>query len=132
MSRARRPVTASNRSSVCVEEGAVGPSVADVTREFDVVLFGATGFTGTLTAEYLARQTGTRWAMAGRNADKLAALRDRLGVDVPILVADSTDAPACAGWQSAPGLWPARSGRTSCMASRWWPPAPRPAPTMST
>ncbi len=66
-------------------------SVYGVTRDFDIVLFGATGFTGTLTAEYLARQSGTRWALAGRNADKLAALRDRLGVDVPILVADSTD-----------------------------------------
>ncbi len=67
-------------------------SVCGVTRDFDIVLFGATGFTGTLTAEYLARQIGTRWALAGRNADKLAALRDRLGVDVPVLVADSTDA----------------------------------------
>ena len=62
--------------------------------EHDVVLFGATGFTGALTAEYLAANApeGTRWALAGRNADKLAALRDRLGVDVPLLHADVTDA----------------------------------------
>src|SRR4051794_2804437 len=63
-------------------------------REHDVVLFGATGFTGALTAEYLAANVpdGTSWALAGRNADKLAALRDRLGVDVPLLHADVTDA----------------------------------------
>src|SRR3954449_4126418 len=62
-------------------------------REHDVVLFGATGFTGALTAEYLAANVpeGTSWALAGRNADKLAALRDRLGVDVPLLHADVTD-----------------------------------------
>jgi len=63
-----------------------------VTRDLDVVLFGATGFTGGLTAEYLAAQTGVAWAMAGRNAEKLAALRDRIGADVPIMVADSADA----------------------------------------
>ncbi len=60
--------------------------------DFDVVLFGATGFTGGLTAAYLAAAgSGTRWAVAGRNPDKLAALRDHLGLDVPVLVADSTD-----------------------------------------
>jgi short subunit dehydrogenase-like uncharacterized protein len=62
-----------------------------VTRDYDVVLFGATGFTGSLTAQYLAEHGGTRWALAGRNADKLAALRDRIGADVPLLVADSAD-----------------------------------------
>ncbi len=62
-----------------------------VTREFDLVLIGATGFTGSLTAAYLAGQTGTRWAMAGRSPEKLAALADRLGVDVPTIPAESTD-----------------------------------------
>jgi short subunit dehydrogenase-like uncharacterized protein len=61
------------------------------TREFDLVLFGATGFTGKLVAEYLAKSADKpRWAIAGRNADKLKAL----GVDVPILVADALDAAA--------------------------------------
>jgi short subunit dehydrogenase-like uncharacterized protein len=62
-------------------------------REHDIVLFGATGFTGALTAEYLARTAGdgVRWALAGRNRAKLEALSERLGVDVPILHADSTD-----------------------------------------
>jgi short subunit dehydrogenase-like uncharacterized protein len=49
-------------------------------REFDIVLFGATGFVGKLTAEYLARAGGdARIALAGRSADKLAAVRDTLG-----------------------------------------------------
>src|SRR6478609_2066064 len=62
-------------------------------REHDIVLFGCTGFTGALTAEYLAANApaSTRWALAGRNLDKLGQLRDRLGVDVPLLKADVTD-----------------------------------------
>ncbi len=65
-------------------------------RPFDIVLFGATGFTGGLTADYLAAHapTGLRWAIAGRNADKLEAVRRRLGGDVEVLVADATDAAA--------------------------------------
>lgn len=69
-------------------------------RPYDIVLFGATGFTGGLTAEYLARHapTGLRWALAGRNPTKLAAVRDRLAdidpalVELPLLTADVTDA----------------------------------------
>ena len=56
-------------------------------RRFDIVLVGATGFTGGLTAEYLARamQADGRWALAGRNAAKLAAVRDRLNTIDPAL-----------------------------------------------
>ena len=52
-------------------------------REFDLVLLGATGFTGGLTARYLAEHApqGLRWALAGRNEAKLQAL----GIDVPLL-----------------------------------------------
>lgn len=62
-------------------------------REYDVVLFGATGFTGGLTADYLAAnaQPGTRWAIAGRSQAKLDAVRERLGGDVATLVADAGD-----------------------------------------
>ncbi len=62
-------------------------------REHDIVLFGATGFTGALTAEYLAHNAGdgVRWALAGRNRAKLEALSERLGVDVPLLHADVND-----------------------------------------
>jgi short subunit dehydrogenase-like uncharacterized protein len=68
-------------------------------RPHDIVLFGATGFTGGLTAEYLAEHApaGTRWALAGRNREKLEALRDRLSginpecAELPLLQADVTD-----------------------------------------
>ncbi|MEE1942877.1 saccharopine dehydrogenase NADP-binding domain-containing protein [Streptomyces sp. TRM 70361] len=68
-------------------------------REHDVVLFGATGFTGRLTAEYLAAHApgGCRWALAGRNREKLLRLREHLaGIDpacaeLPLLHADVTD-----------------------------------------
>jgi short subunit dehydrogenase-like uncharacterized protein len=61
------------------------------TREFDLVLLGATGFTGKLVAEYLAKcDDKPRWAIVGRNADKLAALN----LNVPIVVADALDATA--------------------------------------
>ncbi|MEU8155642.1 saccharopine dehydrogenase NADP-binding domain-containing protein [Micromonospora sp. NPDC048986] len=71
-----------------------------VERTYDVVLFGATGFTGALTAEYLARHAPAelRWALAGRNPQRLAAVRDRLAAidpslaDLPLLTADVTDA----------------------------------------
>jgi short subunit dehydrogenase-like uncharacterized protein len=65
----------------------------EATREHDIVLFGGTGFTGGLTAEYLAANVpaSTRWALAGRNQGKLEQLRDRLGVDVPLLHADVED-----------------------------------------
>ncbi|TWD84083.1 short subunit dehydrogenase-like uncharacterized protein [Kribbella amoyensis] len=63
-------------------------------RTYDVVLFGATGFTGALTAAYLAKRVppGFRWALAGRNPAKLSELRDRLGVEVELVEAD-VDAP---------------------------------------
>jgi short subunit dehydrogenase-like uncharacterized protein len=66
-------------------------------REHDIVLFGATGFTGGLTAEYLAEHAdpGTSWALAGRNRSKLEAVRSRLGSaqsDLPLIEADVSDA----------------------------------------
>lgn len=72
-------------------------NIAD--REFDLVLFGATGFVGTLTAQYLteAAPAGARIALAGRSADKLAAVRAELGpvaANWPLLVADSADQDA--------------------------------------
>ncbi len=58
-------------------------------REFDVILFGATGFTGRQTVEYFRQYAppGVRWAIAGRNRDKLDALQS----GVTVYVADSTD-----------------------------------------
>ncbi|QKK03037.1 MAG: saccharopine dehydrogenase [Pseudomonadota bacterium] len=67
-------------------------------REFDIVLMGATGFTGRLVAEHLLARHGVggdlRWALAGRSPDKLEQVRDSLGSQaaaVPLIVADSFD-----------------------------------------
>lgn len=69
-------------------------------KSIDIAVYGATGFTGRLVAEYLAltypSASGLRWAMAGRSADKLAAVRDEIGApaDTPLIVADSEDRAA--------------------------------------
>ncbi|MFF5183566.1 saccharopine dehydrogenase family protein [Streptomyces sp. NPDC000345] len=62
-------------------------------RPYDIVLFGATGFVGTLTAEYLAAHApeGLRWAIAGRSEEKLERLRERLGAGTGVLRADVGD-----------------------------------------
>ncbi|MEC8633859.1 MAG: saccharopine dehydrogenase NADP-binding domain-containing protein [Pseudomonadota bacterium] len=62
-----------------------------IQREFDIVVYGATGFTGALVAEYLHEAHGKiKWAVAGRSQTKLDALKQRLGApDLPTLVADS-------------------------------------------
>ena len=67
-------------------------------RPFDIIVQGATGFTGTLVAEYLLRQYGTdgnlRWALAGRSEEKLQEVRAGLGSeasDLTLIVADSFD-----------------------------------------
>jgi saccharopine dehydrogenase (NAD+, L-glutamate forming) len=69
-------------------------------RDFDIVLYGATGFVGELTAQYLANNATpeTKWALAGRNPEKLEKLRDELTklnpalADLPLLAADAEDA----------------------------------------
>lgn len=69
-----------------------------MTKPFDLVVHGATGFTGRLVVEYLLQRypagSGLRWAMGGRSAEKLAAVRDELGApaDTPLVVTDTTDA----------------------------------------
>jgi short subunit dehydrogenase-like uncharacterized protein len=64
--------------------------------EFDIVIYGASGFTGRLVAEYLAAEYGKsdlRWAIAGRSLDKLASVRDAIGApgDLPLIAADADD-----------------------------------------
>ncbi|MEZ4298845.1 MAG: saccharopine dehydrogenase NADP-binding domain-containing protein [Polyangiaceae bacterium] len=67
-------------------------------RPFDVVVWGATGFTGRLVTEYLAGKEGVRLAMAGRSHAKLTAVRSEIAARVPgaaraeLLVGDATDA----------------------------------------
>jgi short subunit dehydrogenase-like uncharacterized protein len=70
-------------------------------RELDLVLFGATGFVGRLTAEYLAAAApdGARIGLAGRSRERLARVREELGArasDWPLIVADSHDSAALA------------------------------------
>ena len=66
--------------------------------KFDIVVYGATGFTGQLVAEYLAahykNDASLKWAMAGRSLDKLISVRDEIGAstDTPLIVADASDA----------------------------------------
>ena len=62
-------------------------------REFDIIVYGATGYTGRLVAEYLKTKTGLKWAMAGRSANKLAEVRDLVGAvaDTPLIVSDASD-----------------------------------------
>jgi len=61
-------------------------------REFDIIVYGATGFTGKLVAEYLgARDHGVTWAMAGRSLAKLEGVRDELGLDVPLITGNADD-----------------------------------------
>ena len=67
--------------------------MAKTGAEFDIVVYGASGFTGRLVAEYLIAQGVKRWAMAGRSLTKLAEVRDVIGApaDTPIIEADSSD-----------------------------------------
>jgi short subunit dehydrogenase-like uncharacterized protein len=65
-----------------------------MSRPFDLIVWGATGFTGQLVARYLHRTYGDslRWAIAGRNQEKLERLRERLGAPaLPLLTGDSHD-----------------------------------------
>jgi len=65
--------------------------------KYDIVVYGATGFTGQLVAEYLAAHyrddKQLNWAMAGRSLDKLKAVREAIGAsaDTPLIAADSGD-----------------------------------------
>jgi short subunit dehydrogenase-like uncharacterized protein len=85
------------------ENAAMSSPTLEQEREFDVVVWGATGFTGRLTAESLLERYGLagelRWALAGRNAAKLEAVRSEMaretGVNadaLPILIANADDA----------------------------------------
>jgi short subunit dehydrogenase-like uncharacterized protein len=89
-------------------ESASDSAVADVAhgqesgmneREFDVIVWGASGFTGRLVAEHLLAGYGIdgalRWALAGRNESRLAEVRRGLGAEaaaLPLIIADADDA----------------------------------------
>ena len=71
--------------------------MADANTKYDIVVFGASGYTGRLVAEYLQEEyanTGLKWAMAGRSRYKLASVRTALGIpdSVDLVSVDSDDA----------------------------------------
>lgn len=76
-------------------------------KEFDLVVYGASGFTGRLVAEYLTQRNIKNWAMAGRNMAKLAEVQDLIGApkDVALIEADA----------SAPASLSAMCARTKCV-----------------
>ena len=107
-------------------------------REFDIVLFGATGFVGRLTARHLAAEADptVRIALAGRSLPRLRDVAADLGPAAegwPLLVADATDVAAVT---DLAGPRPGRrhdGGPVREVRRRRWPPrAPRPAPTTAT
>jgi short subunit dehydrogenase-like uncharacterized protein len=65
-------------------------------RSYDIVLYGASGFVGKQTVQYFARHApeSLRWAIAGRNRQKLETIRDEVGISVDVLVADSQEQQA--------------------------------------
>ncbi len=68
----------------------------DPEKQYDLVVFGASGYTGRLVAEYLNEQypdADFSWAMAGRSIDKLAAVRAEMGIPdaIPLIAVDSDD-----------------------------------------
>jgi short subunit dehydrogenase-like uncharacterized protein len=73
--------------------------MTDYTK-LDIVVYGATGFTGRLICEHLNRLYGVggdyKWAMAGRSLSKLEQIRDELAIDpnIPLIVADTSDTKA--------------------------------------
>lgn len=75
------------------ETGAAQPSAGD--REFDIVVYGATGFVGRLVAQYLARRApvGLRIALAGRSSRRLSSVRADIPAasSWPLIIADSSD-----------------------------------------
>lgn len=73
------------------------------TRPYQIVVFGATGFTGRLVCEHLLQHypKGVRWAMAGRSKAKLDQVKQELtdlgfpaARDIPVLLADTADQPS--------------------------------------
>lgn len=71
-----------------------GKAMTSSSAEFDIIVYGASGFTGRLVAEYLAAKYGggdLKWAIAGRDLDKLASVREAIGAprDLPLIAADA-------------------------------------------
>ena len=61
-------------------------------RKYEIILYGATGFTGQICCKYLRdNYSDLGWAMAGRNKDKLEEIKSNFGLDCDVIVADGDD-----------------------------------------
>jgi short subunit dehydrogenase-like uncharacterized protein len=107
-----------------------------VKRDFDLIVYGATGYTGRLIAEYLATSyrgdDAPSWAIAGRSTDKLQKVRADIGApdDLPLVKADAAEPASLRSMceraalisSTVPSLWrPARPralAMSICAASR--------------
>ena len=66
-----------------------------MTKNYDIVIYGATGFTGKLCAKYLSENANDiNWAIAGRNKEKLEEVKKEFSLDVDIFIAESNDEKA--------------------------------------
>ena len=66
-----------------------------MNKKFDIIVYGATGFTGSLCVKYLKENySNLRWGIAGRNKEKLEELSKNLGLDCQIFIADGNDLSA--------------------------------------
>ena len=66
-----------------------------MNKKFDIIVYGATGFTGALCVKYLKKNySGLRWAVAGRNKEKLSLLCQEIGADCQVFVAEANNSSA--------------------------------------
>jgi short subunit dehydrogenase-like uncharacterized protein len=84
----------------------------------DIVVFGATGFVGQLVARYLAEHApgGVTIGLAGRSREKLERTAVDLGVDWPLVVADTSDEASLAAMASSARVWRRRLARIGRLA----------------
>ena len=105
-------------------------------REFDIVLYGATGFVGKLTAEYLAKAGGdARIALAGRSQDKLLAVRETLGEAAqswPLIAADASQPSTLNEMAARAQVVVTTVGPYANTGCRWSPRAPQREPITRT
>jgi short subunit dehydrogenase-like uncharacterized protein len=95
--------------------------MSEIDREFDIVLWGATGFTGQLVARYLLERYGVdgsfRWALGGRNEAKLESVRDGLGAAaLPIVLGDGDDEASLVSSAPTPATARSSSGPAPVVA----------------
>lgn len=87
----RLPLT-SNKTPLVFKKSQAQADAVKLPREYDLILYGATGFTGTLAAKYLVKNyPKLKWAIAGRNQKGLEKLQSTIGLKIPIFIAESND-----------------------------------------